>query len=122
MHPLLARCEVEPPHLQKRSCKQATYLETPIHTGNGSCHIGDECIPLSSASHATINRGRPIALRAPDSLSLGQALDKEDDWTGIKDAKSRRKIQNRLNVRAYRQCIHDFVVSEAHLVQVAARL
>jgi hypothetical protein len=34
---------------------------------------------------------------------LYQAEDPEDDWTGLRDAASRRKRQNRLNVRAYRK-------------------
>jgi hypothetical protein len=28
-------------------------------------------------------------------------VDSDDDWTGLTDAKSRRKRQNRLNVRAH---------------------
>ena len=32
-----------------------------------------------------------------------KAVDEEDDWTGLTDAVSRRKRQNRLNVRAYRR-------------------
>jgi hypothetical protein len=32
-----------------------------------------------------------------------QAQDREDDWTGLTDAKARRKRQNRLNQRAYRK-------------------
>jgi hypothetical protein len=32
-----------------------------------------------------------------------QAKTAEDDWTGLKDAAERRKRQNRLNVRAYRE-------------------
>jgi hypothetical protein len=35
--------------------------------------------------------------------NLKQAIDREDDWTGLTDAASRRKRQNRLNVRAYRK-------------------
>ncbi|KAF4631733.1 hypothetical protein G7Y89_g6393 [Cudoniella acicularis] len=34
---------------------------------------------------------------------LAEAVDKEDDWTGVTDAAARRKRQNRLNVRAYRR-------------------
>jgi hypothetical protein len=34
---------------------------------------------------------------------LKQAVDSEDDWTGITDGATRRKKQNRLNVRAYRK-------------------
>jgi hypothetical protein len=32
-----------------------------------------------------------------------QAVNREDDWTGLADAAARRKRQNRLNVRAYRK-------------------
>ncbi|MCJ1404595.1 hypothetical protein MMC11_007821 [Xylographa trunciseda] len=34
---------------------------------------------------------------------LAEAVDGEDDWTGLTDAVARRKRQNRLNVRAYRR-------------------
>jgi hypothetical protein len=34
---------------------------------------------------------------------LAEAMDKEDDWTGITDIVARRKKQNRLNVRAFRE-------------------
>ena len=49
-----------------------------------------------------------LALVRPNSFSaidrqanIGEAVDKEDDWTGLTDAAARRKRQNRLNVRAY---------------------
>lgn len=32
-----------------------------------------------------------------------QALNKEDDWTGLTDARARRLRQNRLNKRAWRK-------------------
>ncbi len=32
---------------------------------------------------------------------LAEAVDPDDDWTGLTDAAIRRKRQNRLNVRAY---------------------
>lgn len=32
-----------------------------------------------------------------------QAKGPQDDWTGLKDAKQRKKLQNRLNVRAHRE-------------------
>ena len=38
----------------------------------------------------------------------------EDDWTGVTDQKERRKLQNRLNQRAYRTYIalmHHSIVS-----------
>ncbi|KAF4952233.1 hypothetical protein FSARC_12698 [Fusarium sarcochroum] len=41
-------------------------------------------------------RGTPVP-------QLAELLDKEDDWSGVTDAASRRRLQNRLNVRAYRR-------------------
>ncbi|KAI1808416.1 hypothetical protein F4811DRAFT_500775 [Daldinia bambusicola] len=35
--------------------------------------------------------------------TLTEALGPEEDWSGLKDAKLRRKLQNRLNVRAHRR-------------------
>ena len=43
----------------------------------------------------------PIRLR--EMPQLVEAVDPEDDWTGVTDAAVRRKRQNRLNVRAYRR-------------------
>ncbi|SPO07207.1 uncharacterized protein DNG_09901 [Cephalotrichum gorgonifer] len=34
---------------------------------------------------------------------LSEAHGPEEDWTGLRDAKARRKLQNRLNVRAHRR-------------------
>ncbi|KAI1103764.1 hypothetical protein F4804DRAFT_309146 [Jackrogersella minutella] len=34
---------------------------------------------------------------------LREALGPQEDWSGLKDAKARRKLQNRLNVRAHRR-------------------
>ncbi|KAH8660579.1 hypothetical protein BX600DRAFT_467889 [Xylariales sp. PMI_506] len=45
----------------------------------------------------------------PDIIQLGrmpqlaEALEREDDWTGITDLATRRKLQTRLNTRAYRR-------------------
>ena len=33
--------------------------------------------------------------------NVKQAKGPEEDWTGLKDAKQRKKLQNRLNVRAH---------------------
>ncbi|KAI4862900.1 hypothetical protein F4820DRAFT_428940 [Hypoxylon rubiginosum] len=35
--------------------------------------------------------------------TLPEAQGSEEDWSGLKDAKARRKLQNRLNVRAHRR-------------------
>ncbi|KAI1143838.1 hypothetical protein F5Y05DRAFT_362792 [Hypoxylon sp. FL0543] len=35
--------------------------------------------------------------------TLPEALGPEEDWSGLKDARARRKLQNRLNVRAHRR-------------------
>ncbi|KAL3446178.1 hypothetical protein BJX65DRAFT_131420 [Aspergillus insuetus] len=47
----------------------------------------------------------PIAPRIQVALmpQLVEALRKDDDWTGTKDAVARRKAQTRLNTRAYRR-------------------
>ncbi|KAK5263572.1 hypothetical protein LTR40_014649, partial [Exophiala xenobiotica] len=34
---------------------------------------------------------------------LAEAINKEDNWTGTKDAAARRRAQTRLNTRAYRK-------------------
>lgn len=36
---------------------------------------------------------------------LAEAVDSQDDWTGLTDPAARRKRQNRLNVRAHRKYI-----------------
>ncbi|KAJ4247803.1 hypothetical protein NW762_013012 [Fusarium torreyae] len=41
-------------------------------------------------------RGTPVP-------QLAELLDAADDWSGVTDAASRRRLQNRLNVRAYRR-------------------
>ncbi|KAJ3540351.1 hypothetical protein NM208_g5099 [Fusarium decemcellulare] len=54
---------------------------------------------MASASQATQAprvRGTPVP-------QLSEALDEEDDWSGVTDAASRRRLQNRLNVRAWRR-------------------
>lgn len=43
----------------------------------------------------------PTAAKAP--IELQQAHDPQDDWSGLASAKERRKLQNRLNQRAYRE-------------------
>ncbi|CAM1511641.1 Fc.00g091540.m01.CDS01 [Cosmosporella sp. VM-42] len=43
------------------------------------------------------------AIRVLPMTQLAEAVDKEDDWTGLTDAAARRRRQNRLNVRAYRR-------------------
>ncbi|KAI1457680.1 hypothetical protein F4805DRAFT_427826 [Annulohypoxylon moriforme] len=39
----------------------------------------------------------------PTSTLLKEARSVDEDWSGLKDAKARRKLQNRLNVRAHRR-------------------
>ncbi|RSL51138.1 hypothetical protein CEP54_011559 [Fusarium duplospermum] len=48
---------------------------------------------MSTASRV---RGTPVP-------KLPEMIDEEDDWSGVTDAASRRRLQNRLNVRAYRR-------------------
>jgi hypothetical protein len=38
-----------------------------------------------------------------DLLTALQACGPDDDWSGVKERAERRKIQNRLNVRAHRK-------------------
>ncbi|RDW73409.1 hypothetical protein BP6252_07316 [Coleophoma cylindrospora] len=42
-------------------------------------------------------------IRLGSMPGLAEAVDEEDDWTGVTDPTSRRKRQTRLNVRAYRR-------------------
>lgn len=35
--------------------------------------------------------------------NVTKAKDMREDWTGIKDVETRKKLQNRLNVRAHRK-------------------
>jgi len=50
---------------------------------------------------ADVSRPQKLLVRR-DLADLRKAVDSDDDWTGITNAASRRKKQNRLNVRAYR--------------------
>ncbi|KAF5004150.1 hypothetical protein FDECE_9364 [Fusarium decemcellulare] len=50
----------------------------------------------SWATQASRVRGTPVP-------QLSEAIDEEDDWSGVTDAASRRRLQNRLNVRAWRR-------------------
>ncbi|KAI8676328.1 hypothetical protein NCS56_00520200 [Fusarium sp. Ph1] len=42
-------------------------------------------------------------VRGTPAPKLPELIDEEDDWSGVTDAATRRRIQNRLNVRAYRR-------------------
>ncbi|KAM5371228.1 hypothetical protein ACJZ2D_008148 [Fusarium nematophilum] len=50
----------------------------------------------STVQAVTRIRGTPVP-------QLTELIDGEDDWSGVTDAASRRRLQNRLNVRAYRR-------------------
>ena len=47
----------------------------------------------------------PDHIQLRDMPQLAEAINRDDDWTGLTDATLRRKRQNRLNVRAYRGSI-----------------
>ncbi|KAE8454215.1 hypothetical protein EG329_005140 [Mollisiaceae sp. DMI_Dod_QoI] len=47
--------------------------------------------------------GVDTQLQLAQMPQLAEAVNKEDDWTGLTDAAARRKKQNRLNVRAHRR-------------------
>ncbi|EXJ67552.1 uncharacterized protein A1O5_09565 [Cladophialophora psammophila CBS 110553] len=55
-----------------------------------------------------ISTYQPVNSTAPRILlasmpQLAEAISREDDWTGTKDAAARRRAQTRLNTRAYRK-------------------
>ncbi|KAJ5106851.1 hypothetical protein N7456_003526 [Penicillium angulare] len=45
----------------------------------------------------------PAQIQLTSMPQLAEAINKEDDWTGIKDSAARRRAQTRLNTRAYRK-------------------
>ncbi|KAI1420186.1 hypothetical protein F5Y12DRAFT_774177 [Xylaria sp. FL1777] len=54
---------------------------------------------------STCRPANPTAPRIPlgSMPQLAEAISREDDWTGTKDAAARRRAQTRLNTRAYRK-------------------
>ncbi|KAI0892766.1 hypothetical protein F4806DRAFT_499591 [Annulohypoxylon nitens] len=53
---------------------------------------------------------------------LAEAIRKEDDWTGTKDAAARRRAQTRLNTRAYRKRKAIAKKAEASIVAIGSRV
>ena len=62
-----------------------------MHQASADATIG-RCTYQASFNHEDEVTGSPV-----------QAISKEDDWTGTTDAAARRKVQTRLNTRAYRE-------------------
>ncbi|KAJ5279276.1 hypothetical protein N7478_004648 [Penicillium angulare] len=52
----------------------------------------------------------PGQIQLASMPQLAEAINKEDDWTGIKDAAARRRAQTRLNTRAY----HKYKIIESN--------
>ncbi|CAH0021626.1 unnamed protein product [Clonostachys rhizophaga] len=62
-------------------------------------------VELKQRAHGLADRGLPSASFdvVPTHSSLTEACGPGDDWSGVKERAERRKIQNRLNVRAHRK-------------------
>jgi len=62
------------------------------------------CIRLASMPQLAEVRTRPPPIAKTRRVAHPvQAISREDDWTGTKDAAARRRAQTRLNTRAYRK-------------------
>lgn len=59
-----------------------------------------QLVPMPQLAEVSRNMSSKGEAAVVDSK---KAKDIGDDWTGIKDVKLRKKLQNRLNVRAHRK-------------------
>ena len=59
---------------------------------------------LPTAMDAASNGDGPISIALGPMRQRTEVRSLEDDWTGVTSTADRRKLQNRLNQRAYRQC------------------
>lgn len=69
---------------------------------------------------AGAGRGLPGDKMSPSKIEVrrmaqqSEVRTSEDDWTGVKDAAERRKLQNRLNQRIYRESCHVLDIPSVH--------